>query len=200
MAAIDETPRQTRHGLYFSAAVFTHGHPRLRVVQVDSGIGRVITIRQWQGFRWLIGAQAAAHKTFRARHARRVQRHQAIAPWHIDLPADPCHCVTLPHQKTVAKIFFGGGVGHARCAVKHFNRHFAPAIGYIEKQCAVAFAHVHGLQHVKVTGEFHQALRIAWGQCDIGDALMQRMRGVHRKAHRAGYFFVGAGSAKGFAV
>ena len=200
MSRVGEAPPFARQHHCGRAAVLAHGDGCIGVIQINARIGDVITIRQRQHLGRFVGTQTAADESAHARHSRRIQRHQTILARHIDLPTHPRHRITLTHQKTIAEIFCRGRVRHTRRAVEHFNRHFAPAIGHVEQQFAVAFFHVHRFEQIKVRGEFDFALGVARRKCHVGDALMQRVHRVHRKADGAGDFFVGAAGAEGLAV
>jgi len=143
---------------------------RLRVVQVRHRVRDVVAIGERQHADAGVRAELAAHPLGHPGHPRHRERHHAVAPRHVRLPADPGHRVAGAHQEAVAEVLARGRVVRPGRAVEHAERDLAAAVRHIQEEAAIASAG--GAKEIEVRGGLDEPLGIARGQAQIGDGLI----------------------------
>ena len=132
-----EAPRRARDGRGRRAACSrtvrrARRDRRARRRGAECGSGRPAAARRRGAF----GRNSQRTRPVTPRARGHVQRHQAVLPRHVGLPADPRHGVAVAHQEAVAEVLGRRRVGHADGAVEHAERDLAPAVGDVEQQRA----------------------------------------------------------------
>ena len=103
----------------------------------------------------------------------------------------------MTHQEAVAEVRLRGRILHADGAVEHAERDLAAAVRHVEQQRAVAAAGIDRPQQVEVRRALDEPLGVARSSVEVGDLLVELVRGVDREAQHAGDLLVCAGRAEG---
>ena len=114
---------------------------------------------------------------------RHMNTHRVRPRGDVELPADPHQRVTKPHQKTIAQIVLGGGIGRS-AAVEPVQDDLVAAIEDVDERRAVAGRRFR-TEDVQIRRELDQARRVHRRLVEIGDDPVARSLRIDREVNGA---------------
>ncbi len=199
-----EAPLIARHGPAGSFDRVPDRQHVFRRVRIHDGVRRVIAIRERVIGFLLRDNEITPHESLDrlavVGRRRRVHADEAGALRDVELPADPQQREALIHQKPVAHLGRGRGIGASSGVIEEAEHAFAAAVGHFVEHGAVAALHSFRLDEKEVRRELDLAARVARGLVEVGHDLVRGQRRIDREINLPGDFLVRPCGPEGLAV